>query len=172
MKELYDKAMKRKLLPTFAKIYAAARRATGDYVVFIAIRTAANWDELCANPNMYDYAAAFLNNIECFSLYDDYYAAREILDKEFNALCAALCDNRKAADAFYKDDEAKLDELYQYHRAAFNLVDAGYEAKRALLDKALMLKLRAIYEIQPLRRETRKAGVSLSTPFGETQTRN
>ena len=134
---------------TFTKLYAAAKQAKAYAPWLTAIRTAANWDEFCAYPQINAWAIWFVRNVkECAPLYADYQAKRAPLDADYEAKRASLNADyeakRASLNANYKAKRAPLYEDYDAKRA---LLCADYAAKCASLDAELVANIRARYEI-------------------------
>ena len=116
-----------KMQPTFTKLYTVATQADACEPALTAIQNAANWNELCAHPQINEWAVWLVENVkECAPLCADYKAKRETLYVDYEAKRAPL----------YADYNAKCDTLY-----------ADFEAKRALLYADLIAAIRAKYEI-------------------------
>ena len=66
--------------PTFTKLYTVATQADACESALTAIRNAANWNELCAHPQINEWAVWLVENVkECAPLYADYEAKRALL---------------------------------------------------------------------------------------------
>ena len=124
--------------PTFTKLYTVATQADACEPALTAIQNAANWNELCAHPQINEWAVWLVENVkECAPLYADYNAKRDTLCADYNAKRAPLyADYNAKRDTLYADYEAKCAPLY-----------ADYEAKRALLYADLIAAIRIKYEI-------------------------
>ncbi len=146
--------------PTFTKLYNVAVQADACESALTAIRNAANWNELCAHPQINEWAVWLVENVqEHDPLSADYNAKRAPLDADYNAKRAPLyADYNAKRDTLYADFEAKWALPYADYTAKRALLDADYaakcaplyadyEAKRALLYADLIAAIRAKYEI-------------------------
>ena len=77
--------------PTFTKLYTVAVQANACEPALTAIQNAANWNELCAHPQINEWAVWLVENVkECAPLYADYNAKRAPLDADYEAKRAPL----------------------------------------------------------------------------------
>ncbi len=113
--------------PTFTKLYTVATQADACEPALTAIQNAANWNELCAHPQINEWADWLVENVQEHDPHSaDYNAKRAPLDADYAAKRALL----------HADYNAKCAPLY-----------ADYNAKRALLYADLIAAIRIKYEI-------------------------
>ena len=113
--------------PTFTKLYTVATQADACEPALTAIQNAANWNELCAHPQINEWAVWLVENVQ-----------------EHDLLCA---DFKTKRAPLYADYEAKLDMLLADYAAKLAPLYADYEAKRAPLYADLIAAIRTKYEI-------------------------
>ncbi len=66
--------------PTFTKLCRVATQADACESALTAIRNAANWNELCAHPQINNWAVWLVENVQAHApLYADYAAKRALL---------------------------------------------------------------------------------------------
>ena len=138
-----------KMQPTFTKLYTVATQADACEPALTAIQNAANWNELCAHPQINEWAVWLVENVkECAPLYADYNAKRAPLSADYNAKCDTLYADYNAKCApLDADYEAKCAPLYADYEAKCAPLYADYGAKCAPLYADLIAAIRAKYEI-------------------------
>ena len=135
--------------PTFTKLYTVAVQANACEPALTAIQNAANWNELCAHPQINKWAVLLVANVqECDPLCADYNAKRAPLSADYNAKCDTLYADYNAKCApLDADYAAKCAPLYADYNAKCAPLYADYKAKRALLYADLIAAIRIKYEI-------------------------
>ena len=77
--------------PTFTKLYTVATQADACEPALTAIQNAANWNELCAHPQINKWAVWLVENVqECDPLCADYAAKLAPLYADYEAKRAPL----------------------------------------------------------------------------------